>query len=159
MQGNLQLMQLIVEDKLSHRQKSSILSRFFLLYRTKQTFVHLTPFRFAPFFRPAAILPDGAIHWEDVNKRFSYITRTGRVLGRRACRFSDTRRERRRSLETNSVAEKRIRARVADGPCASRPNFHCILETAGYYECEMFLPLFLPYLRLSYTSSSCFLHP
>lgn len=51
--------------------------------------------------------------------------------------------ERRRSLETNSVAEKRIRAGMADGPRASRPNFHCILETAGYYEREMFLPPFL----------------
>lgn len=94
-----------------------------------------------------------------MNKRFSYITRTGRVLGRRACRFSDTRKER-RSLETNSVDEKRIRAGMADGPRASRPNFHCILETAGYYEREMFLPFFfvLSYLRFLYTSSSsCFL--
>lgn len=97
---------------------------------------------------------------KDVNKRFSYITRIGRVLGHRACRFSDTRKERRRSLETNSMDEKRIRVGMADGPRASRPNFHCILETAGYYEREIFLPFFLvlSYLRFLYTSSlSCFL--
>lgn len=35
--------------------------------------------------------------------------------------------------------KKRTGMRVADGPRASRPNFHCILETAGYYEHEMFL--------------------
>jgi len=69
--------------------------------------------------------------------------------------FFCSRRER-RSPETNSATKKKNRDEGSRA-WASRPNFHCILETAGYYEHEMFLlfpspfspiSVFLPRLRL-----------
>jgi len=92
-----------------------------------------------------------------VNKRFSYITRTGLVVVSAVFLTQEGNEEVWRQI----AWLKKEEAGEADGPRASRPNFHCILETAGYYEREMFLPLFLilPYFRLPYTSSSCFLHP
>lgn len=99
---------------------------------------------------------------EDMNKRFSYITRAERVLGRRASiarRFFGTRRgrgRRRRSLETNSARLKKKKGKwgwpTARARATVSSNSHCIPETAGYYEHEMLLcplPRSTPFFRFS----------
>lgn len=141
----------------------SFLSRFFSRFAGWANH-HASFFTFGlPLFCPPAILLlDGVIcrHERIWTSAFRTLPEADRVLGRSvstAWRYFFFAQEENEEVRRQIARLKKKNRDEGSRARASRPNFHCILETAGYYEHEMFLlfpspfspiSVFLPRLRL-----------